>query len=237
MNHRRLLQLKTLMNNASQEENVRLEPNSKPYLIKRLIADAFDILVVFILFMTLSNVLLSTPLANTYNEHYGNYKEIERNVIEQYGNDINEIGTEEKKAISETLNNDQHYLDERFAANLHSYLLKLLAGFIAEAVVFLIIPLILKTRGTLGKLLMKIMPFCERKQTRATIPSIIGKFAFVFIIDSAFLYLFTGIYTFILVPVIRLIEMLLNKKNKTICDALSGVTIIERLSYNGIYKF
>ncbi len=217
------------MNNASQEEKIRIEPNSKPYLLKRLIADGFDILIVFILFMVLSNVLLTTPLANTYKEHYNNYKEIEKTVIEQYENDA--------KAISSALNNDSHYLDERFAANLHSYLLKLLAGFVAEAVVFLLIPLILKTRGTIGKTLMKIMPFCERKQTRATIPSIIGKFAFVFMIDSAFLYLFTGIYTFILVPVIRLIEMLLNKKNRTICDALSGVTIIEQLSYNGIYKF
>ena len=217
------------MNNDSKDEKIRLEPNSKPYLFKRLIADAFDILVVFILFMALSNVLLSTPLANTYKVHYDNYKEIESNVIEQYGND--------SKAISNALNNDSHYLDERFAANLHSYLLKLFAGFVAETVVFLIIPLLLKTRGTLGKLFMRIMPFCERKQTRATIPSIVGKFAFVFIVDSAFLYLFTGIYTFILVPVIRLVEMLLNKKNKTICDALSGVMIIEKLSYNGIDKF
>ncbi len=217
------------MNNPSQDERVRIEPNSKPYLFKRLISDAFDILVVFILFMVLSNVLLSTPLANTYNEHYDNYKAIERKVVEQYEDDT--------KAISDALNNDSYYLDERFAANLHSYLLKLFAGFIAEAVVFLIFPLIFKTRGTPGKLLMRIMPFCERKQTRATIPSIIGKFAFVFIIDSAFLYLFTGIYTFILVPVIRLVEMLLNKKNNTICDAVSGVTMIEQLSYNGIYKF
>ena len=166
---------KTLMNNASQDEKVRIEPNSKPYLFKRLISDAFDILVVFILFMVLSNVFLSTPLANTYKEHYDNYKKVESNYVEQYGNDA--------KAITDALNNDSYYLDERFAANLHSYLIKLLAGFIAEAVVFLAFPLIFKARGTPGKLLMRIMPFCERRQTRATIPSIFGKFAFIFIQD------------------------------------------------------
>ena len=71
---------------------------------------------------------------------------------------------------------------------------------------------------------------------RASRLTVFFRFLFIFLIDGAFFYLFTGVYTFLLVPVLRLTEMLFNKKNKTICDALTGVMIIEKLSYNGIDK-
>ncbi len=44
----------------------------------------------------------------------------------------------------------------------------------------------------------------------------------------------TGTLTFLLVAVIRLTEMLLNRKNKTLCDFLTGIMIIETMSYDGI---
>ena len=214
------------MSGGFPDEKIKLEPNSKPYLLKRIISDGFDVVVIFLLFVALSSVIFSSPLAKTYNEHYDNYKKVQESVIEEFGNDA--------ETISNVLSGNDYYLEERFAANLHGYLLKLLAGFIAEAAVLLLVPMLSKTRGTLGKTLTRIMPFCERKRARASRLSILGRFAFIFIIDSAFLYLFTGIYTFLLVPVIRLTEMLLNNKNKTICDTVSGIMIIEQLSYDGI---
>ena len=207
-----------------------MEPNSKPYLFKRIISDGLDIVVIFLLFMILSSLIFSSPLAKTYNEHYENYKKVQESAIEEFGKDNIE-------AITNSLNGNDYYRNEQFAANLHGYLLKLLAGFLAEAVILLAFPMISKSRCTPGKMMTKIIPFCERRQSRASRLSISGRFAFIFIIDSAFLYLFTGIYTFLLVPVIRLIEMLLNKKNKTICDAVTGVMIIEQLSYDGIDSF
>ena len=214
------------MMNGYSGEKIRLEPNSKPYLLKRIISDGFDVVVIFLLFMIISAALFSSPLADTYNTHYDNCVKVHESAIEEYGEDT--------EAIGESLKNNAYYRDEQFAANLHSYLLKLLAGFIAEATVLLVVPLISKVRGTPGKMLTRIMPFSEKKQTKASGMRIVGRFVFVFVIDSAFLYLYTGILTFILVPVIRLTEMLLNKKNKTICDAVTGIMIIEQLSYNGI---
>ena len=217
------------MNDGLRDEKIKLEPNSKPYLLKRIISDGFDTVVIFLLFMLMSTLIFSSPIAKIYNEHCDNYKKVQESAIEEFGSDT--------AAITESLNNNAYYLDERFAANLHGYLLKLLAGFIAEAVVLVAVPLISRVRGTPGKLLTKIMPFCEKKQARASIASVFAGFAFIFIIDSALLYLLTGIYTFLLVPVLRLTVMLLNKKNKTLCDALRGITVIEQLSYNGIDKF
>ena len=210
------------------DEKHSIEPNSKPYLLKRIISDGFDTVVVFLLFMILSAAIFNSPLANVYNEHYENCKSIQNSALEEFGNDA--------EAINRSLNDNVKYLDERLAANIHSFLLKMLAGFLAEAAVLLVFPLIVRTRATPGKMLTKLMPFSEKKQAPASRSAIIGRFVFIFVIDSAFLYLFTGVYTFLLVPVIRLTEMLLNKKNKTICDALSGIMIIEQLSYDGIDK-
>ena len=216
------------MKDGSPDPKLDLEPNSKPYLLKRIIADGFDTVMIFLLFMLISAVIFSSPLADVYNGHYENCKRIQEEAVLEYGADT--------AAISEKLNGDAYYRDEKFAADLHSYLLKLLAGFIAEAAVLLTVPLFSKTRGTPGKLLTGIIPYSEKKQVKAPRPVICARFAFVFIIDSAFFYLFTGIYTFLLIPVIRLTEMLINKKNKTVCDAVTGIMIIEKLSYDGIDK-
>ncbi len=216
------------MKNPGTDVLLDLEPNSKPYLLKRIISDGFDTVVVFLLFMLFSALIFSSPLASTYNTHYNNYKKVQDEVVAEYDNDA--------EAITEKLRGDRYFLDEQFAANLHSYLLKLLAGFVAEAAVLLIVPLISPLRGTPGKLMTGIMPFSEKRQTKATRLSILLRFVFIFLIDSAFFYLFTGIFTFILVPVLRFIEIIVNKKNKTILDALTGVMIIEKLSYNGIDK-
>ena len=216
------------MKKDGENVDLDLEPNSKPYLLKRIIADGCDTVMIFLLFMLVSALIFFSPLSNVYNEHYENYRRIQKSVTEQYGGDA--------AAVSEALNADRYYRDELFAANLHSYLMKLLAGFTAEAAVLLIVPLIAKTRGTPGKLLTGVLPFHEKKQTKASVPVIIARFAFIFIIDSAFFYLFTGIFTFLLIPVIRFTEMLLNKKNKTVCDALTGIMIIEKMSYDGIDK-
>ena len=60
------------------------------------------------------------------------------------------------------------------------------------------------------------------------------RFLFVFLIDGLALYLFTGVWTFVLVPVLRLIEILCSRKDKTILDMVTGIMMIEKLSYNGI---
>ena len=214
------------MTNERTGEKIELEPNSKPYLLKRIISDGFDTVLILVIFMLLSMLIFSSPLAKTYNDHVGNCQKAQEETANQYG--------EDNEAAAKALRENEYYQNEHFAAELHGYLLKLLAGALAEAVVLLAVPLFSKNRMTPGKILMGIMPFCQRKQTKASRLVIFARFSFVLIIDSAFFYLFTGIFTFLLIPVIRLIEMLLNKKNRTVCDVLTGVTIIEKLSYNGI---
>ena len=207
-------------------KEIELDPNSKPYLVKRLIADGFDTVLLFVLFMLLTAWIMNTRWAGTYAAHYERYKAIESETAEHYPGDAARISAE--------LGGNEEYRDERFAASLHSYLLKAACALAAELVLFLLIPLLRKDRATPGKILTGLMPFHLRRQARAQWYQIVYRFLFIFVIDSLVLYLFTGIWTFVLVPVIRLSEMLLNRNNRTVCDGITGIMIIEKLSYNGI---
>ena len=214
------------MKNETPDNVLDLEPNSKPYLLKRIISDGFDTVVIFLLFMILSVAVFNTPVSQTYNRHYGRCIEIENEAAEQFGDDAD--------AIKAALRDNKEYQDEKFAVNIHGYLLMLIAGFIAEAAVLLVFPLIAPYRATPGKMMTKIVPFSPKKQTMIARPVLIARFAFVFILDSAFIYLYAGRFTFLIVPVIRLTELLLSKKNKTICDFLTGTMMVEQMSYAGI---
>ena len=214
------------MGTEVQGKTAEIEPNSKPYLLKRIISDGFDTVLILGLFLLLTALIMRTPLANTYNAHFERFKAIERETIAAYGNDAN--------AISGALNGNTEYGDERFAASLHSYLLKAGAGLVSTMLVLLIVPLLNKDRATPGKLMTGVVPFNERKQRKAYWYQILYRFLFVFLIDGLGLYLFTGIWTFALVPVLRLIEILCSRNDKTICDMITGILIIEKLSYSGI---
>ena len=205
---------------------VEIEPNSKPYLLKRIIADGFDTVLIFLLFMVLTLGIMKTPLASTYDAHFARLTEIRNEVLAKYGKDAEKINA--------ALDANEEYRYAQFAANLHSYLLKVLAAVIAEALVLILIPLLNRDRATAGKLLTGIMPFSERRQSRISWKQVVGRFFFVLILDSVFWYLLTGILTFLLIQVFRLVEILLSRKHKTICDYVSGVMMIEKISYDGI---
>ena len=209
-----------------KDKTIELEPNSKPILFKRIIADGTDIALVFILFMLLTALILKTPIASVYNGHYEKYRSMETAAVEKYAGDYEKAGKE--------LSESYEYRNERFAAELHGYLLRVLAISISEAMALLIIPLANKDRSTLGRQLAGVLMFSEKSYSKASAFQVWMRFLLILLFDSMLLYLLTGIYTFLLVPVLRLTEMLLNKENKTLCDALTGIKIIEKLSYDGI---
>ncbi|MBP5254437.1 MAG: hypothetical protein J6Z23_03540, partial [Lachnospiraceae bacterium] len=64
---------------------LRLEPNSRPYLLKRILSDGTDIAAVFLLFLLFTAVVMMTPLADGYNAHAGRYQEIVRETADALG--------------------------------------------------------------------------------------------------------------------------------------------------------
>ena len=109
--------------------SVELAPNSKPLLLKRLLSDGFDTVLLFGLFMLFTSLVMKLPLAGTYHTHYESAAAILEETQERLQNDA--------EAIGEALRNNYEYRNALFAANLHGYLLKMLAAFIADALVFL----------------------------------------------------------------------------------------------------
>ena len=213
-----------------QGKTIEIEPNSKPYLLKRIIADGFDTVLIFGLFMLFTALIMRSPAANVYNGHYERYAAIEEETKAAYGSDA--------AAITEALNGNREYLDERFSAELHGYLLKVSAGLLATFPVLLATPFLNRNRATPGKLMTGIMPFNESRQSRVRRSHAVFTFLYVWLIDSLGLYLLTEMLTFLLVPVLRLTEMLLNGRNhKTVCDFITGIKIIEKVSFVGINSF
>ncbi|MBQ4254350.1 MAG: RDD family protein [Erysipelotrichaceae bacterium] len=200
-----------------------IAPNSKPYLLKRMISDGFDIVTLLFVFVLLSNLISASPLGETFRSHLQACSDIQKQVSELYpGN---------SEAIREALSASEVYRNELFAVELHGFLLKVLAAFISEAVLFLAIPLLSAKRTTLGKKMTGISLFSERTQGRASKLQVFYRFMFTFMVESVLAYPWTGLYTFLLIPVIRITVMMLNRNNKTICDYVTSTMLIEDMSF------
>ena len=200
-----------------------MESNSKPILLKRFIADGFDIVSLFLLFILLNILLSATPLFNNYYKHVENYKAIEVETLDKYGAD----------KLDEMLAENEVYQNEKFTATLHSYLIRMGIGLVSELILFLIIPLINKDGLTIGKKLCGVMLFDEYRQSKINKKQVCARFLFI-VLASGFIYPWTGIYSFLLFPVLRFIILMLNKKNKSLTDYLSRSMYIEKLSYSSI---
>lgn len=209
-----------------EQKPLELEPNSRPYLLKQLIADGFDTVLLFLLFTVLTLVVMKTPLASAYDAHTARAVQIREEAVAAFPDD--------RSKQAESLSGNEEYRYVLFAANLHAYLLKALAAFVSEAVLLLAVPLLNRNRQTFGKMMTGVMPFNRKRRSRISAAQVFGRFLFVLIADSLFWYLLTGVFTFLLIPVLRLTEMLLNKNRRTLLDLVSGVHMIEKRSYDGI---
>ena len=203
------------------ENKEEFELNTRPLLLKRIVSDAFDLTCLFILFILVSVLLEATPIANTYKMHTENYKAIQQEVLSS--NDVNDV--------NEILLNNNVYQNEVFAANLHRYLLRCIEALISEFIVFVLIPFMNKDGVSLGKLLTGIMLFDESRQTKINKGQIVLRFIFIYLISVGF-YPWTGIYSFLAIPVLRFIILILNDKHKTLCDYLTSSMYIEKLTYS-----
>ena len=52
-----------------KDKVIDIEPNSKPYFLKHIISDMFDVMTLFLLFFVINLGLFKSPIANTYYSH------------------------------------------------------------------------------------------------------------------------------------------------------------------------
>ena len=144
------------------------------------------------------------------------------------------ISTEVSLATSNALKADKEYKNLSFDYSLMEYGYMAIAGFIAEAVFLLVVPLVNKRRATLGMLAAGTMLVDSKYQTRARWFQVVGRFAFQFLIESALIYLFISsiLLVFLIVPtVLFLISLIDRKKGRTLHDFISRTMMIEAKSF------
>lgn len=245
-----------------KNKTIDIEPNSKPFLAKRIISGLFDLFTFAILFFLLNLAFFNSGLSTNFYNHVEAYTKIqdtyklesgygEKEYVDE-GNDKNIVYVDEdndqqyivvinKEATKESynqyvnlLNQDSTYRDEVFASDANRYFISLLSIGISEIILYLFVPLINKQRATLGQLLTGLALFHPKTQLYARWYHVLARFLLIFLIESALIYMWMGIYTFLLIPVIQFIVILLSKDDKCLREYVTGTMLIEKISYSSI---
>ena len=190
------------------------ERSVSPSLFRRAVRFGFDLMSLFLLYLLLVWLMTLTPLWDKADAHLQRCAEIQSAALEECGGD--------RQKAEEILSGDPEYREELFAYELRSYLLKAACAAAAETVLFLIVPLRSETRSTAGMALTDLGLFDPSALTWAPGAKVFYRFLFILLIDSLALYPWTGLYTFLLVPVLRVIQLMLFGSRRTICDYLTG---------------
>lgn len=149
-------------------------------------------------------------------------------VVVPIENPSEEIVTNYKVAVT----SDPAYADISFKYSLAGFGYVCLSGFISELVFFLIIPLTNKKRATIGQLFARLQVISVKYQDRALWYQLLGRFIFVFLIESVLPYLILNNWLMLVVPIVLIIIAAINKKNnRALQDIISGTMIIHQKSF------
>lgn len=136
-----------------------------------------------------------------------------------------------KQDYLNSLNNNQTYKDLKFNYTVNSFSISAGALTISELNFLLIVPLINKRRATLGLLFANGQMISKKYVSKARWYQVLGRFAFVLIIDSLPLLFFVGEGILMVVPVVTLLVSFTNKERRTVHDLVTGIKIIDKASY------
>ncbi|MBR0439347.1 MAG: RDD family protein [Bacilli bacterium] len=151
--------------------------------------------------------------------------------------DNTNISKEVSNATSKALNADKNYKNLKFDYDLISYGYMMIAGFIAESVFLLVVPLVNKRRATIGKLAANTALVDSKYYVPARWYQVVGRFAWQFLIESALVYLFISsmILHLLIVPAVLFIITLFDrKKGRTLHDFISRTMVIEYKSMKSL---
>lgn len=142
------------------------------------------------------------------------------------------------KAFNKSVTSDKEYKNLSTDFRLINYGYMMIAGFIAESVFLLTIPLVNKRRATIGKLAANTALVDSKYFVPARWYQVVGRFAWQFIIESALIALFMDnmlILMLLIEPVVLfLITLLDRKKGRTLHDFISRTMVIEYKSMKSL---
>lgn len=137
-----------------------------------------------------------------------------------------------KNAYKKALNEDKVYEAYSFEYKLMEYGITSLAGFLSSSVFLLVIPLTNKRRATLGKLFAGTMLVHNKVFVPAKWYQVLGRFAWILLIEMALPYLFLSGYTILIMPVVIIAWSLINRKTgRTLHDIISVTKVIDKRTF------
>lgn len=131
----------------------------------------------------------------------------------------------------QTLKDNSTYGNLTFDKDLINYGINVLCGTVTLGIFLLSVPLLNKRRATIGQLFSEEQLFAVRYQSRARWYQVLFRFLIIFIIDGCLPFLFFGLYTFFIVPVIFLIISCLSKSGRTLHNLITGTKLIDKKTF------
>ena len=241
-------------------KTVELGENHKALWPKRLIAGALDAVLLFLTSYLLFFIANKTPIAGnarSYKEKmtiiedeakldtgYG-YKVVvnkgeeggyllhydeannEYYIVKNTEYPSSEITTEYKTII----NANTEYSELQFSYSINNYGMLFGAGFIAELIFFFVVPVVNKRRATVGQLLCGLQLISTKRMDRAAWYQLLGRFFFIYIVESAIPYFIMGLWVIVVVPLATIIIRYFNKENRSLYDFISFTRLIEAATF------
>lgn len=166
---------------------------------------------------------------NGDNEGHIVYKE-EGTDFEYFVRNVLNPSEEVKNAYTSAVNaDDKHGLLLTYM-NIHRYLMTaVISGGIVELLCIFVVPAIKSNGSTPGMWICGIRMVSTKDYERPKWFQYFLRFLFMYVVESLIPYFFIGQWTMVAVPVILLIVMFVNKKNKTLHDFIGSVMVIERI--------
>ena len=131
----------------------------------------------------------------------------------------------------ELIKNDPTYQTANSNYNRINYGVLCLVFFTSEIIFLLFVPLFNKRRATIGELCCSTLCFNVKRSVKANGLNLIGRFLFIFIIETALPCLILGELTLIFIPLIRIAVMAISKERRCLSDFVSHTMHIHKDNY------
>lgn len=171
---------------------------------------------------------------------YSGDKFLHYNEEEDYYYIVNDIDFKEdteakNKAIAtfqEIIQKDDLYNGLSTSYHLHNFVVTaLLCGGITELIFIFIIPVIKNNGQTIGMMICQEKMINPKYAGQARWYQYLGRWAFMFIVESCIPYFFLAEFTLLVVPLILIIILMFNKDNRTLHDLVSQVKVIDKRTF------
>lgn len=136
-----------------------------------------------------------------------------------------------EKTYLTALKENKTYQDLKLNYTVNSFAIALGSLFISEINFLFIVPMINKRRATLGILFANGMMISKKYVSKARWYQLLGRFAWIFIIDTSLLYFAAGEVILFIIPVVTLIVSFTNKDRRTVHDLITGVKVIDKATF------